>query len=210
MLPTVRLDRWDPDEAATDLVRRYVTSYGPVTLADVAWWTGFTKRRSAEALASLGRGMEEVSVDGWPGPLYRCGDEPPATPSGTVAALPVLDPYVQGYRDRERLVPVARQEYVWDGGGNAAATIVLDGRIVGVWQATEEPRPMVRYHLFEQIGSDAEHAAVNRLAEAGRLYFDHEVEVTEVDTMSSLRSGRGRSAAHPLDGRPHRSSRRSG
>jgi hypothetical protein len=217
--PVRRYHRWrdvlpgiDPhsrDESASvrELIRRYISAYGPVTLNDISWWTGLTKTRSGEAVAALDD-VEEVAVDGWPGPLLRC--RAPVRRAGAhTVVLPVLDPYVQGYRDRDRFIDPALHEFVYDGGGNSAATIVADGRIIGVWQTSEDPDAHVRYHLFgRQPPSVMRHVQAD-LAAAGAMYFDEPVDVAAVRHMEPLSAGGGRSAMHPLDGEIHRASRRS-
>lgn len=211
VLPDVDLNRWDEDAAIAELVRRYIASYGPVTIDDMAWWTGLTKGRCRLALEQLGSKVEPVGVAEWPGPLYRIGEGPPqTTPDHDVKALPLLDPYVQGYRNRARLVAPDRHEFVWDRGGNAAATVVRRGRIIGVWQVVTDPEPAVRFYLFDPEPNSVREATVSELAATGALYFDEEVAVAQVDAMEPLGAGGGRSAAHPLDAQLHRASRRSG
>jgi hypothetical protein len=207
VLPDVDLHRWDEPAAIAELVARYVGSYGPVTIDDIAWWTGITKGRCRTAIAALD--LEEVSVSGWPGPLYRTAGRMVGNELGAeVKALPLLDPYVQGYRDRIRLLDPGLHGHVWDGGGNAAATVVHRGRIIGVWQVTERPTETVRFHLFASASASTRRAAEADLAAAGLLYFDRSVDVVAASTMEPLSAEGGRSAAHPLDGRPHRPSRR--
>jgi hypothetical protein len=205
VLGDVDLDWRDEASAIRELIRRYVESFGPVTLSDMSWWTGMTKRRCRVALETLGDTVEEVAVADWPGPLYRIADAaldlPPMT---SVAALPLLDPYVQGYRDRMRMLDPARHGHVYDGGGNAAATLVWRGRVVGVWQIVERPAPAVWYHLFAEAPPAIREGSEVELAAAGNLYFDRPVEVVEVPEMDPLGAGGGRSATHPLDGRLHR------
>lgn len=214
VLPAVDPLRWDEEDAAVELVRRYIHSYGPVTVDDMSWWTGITKRRCREALASLDSAVETVTVDGWPGPLYRLVEAAPddgaagEAPDSAVRALPVLDPYVQGYRDRVRLLEPRRHGYVYDGGGNATATLVSRGRIIGVWQTSDEPSESIRYHLFDGDRPGLRRAAEDELAAAGGCYFDAPVDVIEVSDMKPLSAGGGRSASHPLDSRRHRASRR--
>lgn len=204
-LPNVDLHRWDEAAAQAELVRRYVDSYGPVTIDDIAWWTGMAKQRCRIALETLG--LQQVDVAGWPGPLWHNGIAP-AEPTASVRALPLLDPYPQGYRNRERLIDPAWNNHVWDRGGNAAATIVLGGRIIGVWQTSDRPEPQVWYHLFapqpRSIIADAE----AELAAAGSLFLERPVDVVEIRDMAPLPAAGGRSAAHPLDGRVHRPGRR--
>jgi len=209
VLPDVDLHRYGQVTAIRKLIQRYVGAYGPVTMSDIAWWTGFTKGQCTAALDALGSGIEEVSVADWPGPLYRiAGDDPPASPASGVRALPLLDPYVQGYRDRVRLVEPERHGYVYDGGGNASATLVGGGRIFGVWQPSDEPEESVRYHLFGRQPRTVRRAVEADLAAAGAMYFDRSVDVIEVADMQPLSAGGGRSAMHPLDDRIHRAARR--
>lgn len=117
---------------------------------------------------------------------------------------------MQGYRDRVRFLEHGRHDWVYDGGGNSTATIIENGRIIGVWQFTKEPSETVRYHLFTKRPHTIRRAAEERLARAADLYFEREVDIIEVRRMKPLSADGGRSAAHPLDSRPHRPSKRAG
>lgn len=207
VLPDVDIGRWKEHAAVGELIRRYVTSYGPVTIDDISWWTGLTKGRCRAALATFD--TEQVEVDAWPGPLYRTTGPPVGTdPGSDVTALPLLDPYVQGYRDRVRFLHPGLADFVYDRGGNSTATLVHRGRIIGVWQLSEEPGESLRYHLFAGGPARVRREAEEELEAAGSLYFDRPVEVVEYPTMTPLSADGGRSASHPLDSRIHRASRR--
>jgi len=209
VLPDVDLQRWDATAAIRELIARYVRGYGPVTVDDMSWWTGFTKARCRVALEALRSEIEEVAVDGWPGPLYQTMEHDFADePTTEVFALPLLDPYVQGYRDRARFLDPARHDFVYDGGGNSTATLVQRGRIIGVWQFVEKPAESVRYHVFGAGPASVHRIAEEVLAAAGDLYFGRPVEVVATAAMKPLSADGGRSASHPLDSRPHRASRR--
>jgi hypothetical protein len=199
VLPRVDPYRCDEQAAQVELVRRYVESYGPVTIDDVSWWTGMTKGRCRWAMDRLD--LEEVDVDGWPGPLWRFGEATEDAPD-SVHALPLLDPYVQGYRDRERLVDSSLFDYVWDRGGNAAATIVHEGRVIGIWQTVDKPKAQILCHFFVAPSSRLRRAAFAELEAASTLYFDKPAEIVELEEMKPLDRGAG--AIHPLDGKPHR------
>lgn len=204
----VDLHRWTEEVAIEELIHRYICSYGPVTIDDISWWTGITKRRCRIALTALRNRVEQANVDDWPGPLYSSPDDLKGIePGGEVAALPLLDPYVQGYRDRVRFLEPDRTDFVYDGGGNATATLVHQGRIIGVWQLVTKPVESVRYHLFTAGPASVRRAAEDRLAAAGTLYFDKPVDVIAVATMKPLSADGGRSASHPLDDRIHRAPR---
>jgi hypothetical protein len=206
-LPHVDLQRWDEESAIRELIDRYVHSYGPVAIDDMSWWTGFTKGRCRSAMDTLD--VEDVAVDGWPGPLYRARSAGDKVEMGSsVRALPLLDPYVQGYRDRHRFIDPALHDFIYDGGGNSTATLVHRGRIVGVWQTSKDPVPSVRYHLFADGPTGLRSAAETELAAAGAHYFDCPVDVVSMTLMKPLSADGGRSASHPLDSRLHRASRR--
>jgi hypothetical protein len=203
VLPSTDLGRWSEAPATIELVRRYVDGYGPVTVDDISWWTGLTKERCRRALDAID--VAEVTVEGWPGPLYRTTEGLAVMESDAVRALPMLDPYVQGYRHRQRFLEDGRHDYVYDGGGNATATLVHRGGIIGVWQATQRPA-QVRYHLFHPQPASLVASAERDLAAAGALLCDGPADVVAVAEMTPLSTGR--SASHPLDGQLHRSSRR--
>ena len=207
VLPDVDIHRWNPDAAIRELIARYIDSYGPVTIDDISWWTGFTKHRCRDALQSID--AEQVEVTGWKGPLFQMPESTSVSVAErSVNALPILDPYVQGYRNRGRLLDPKRHTFVYDGGGNSASTLVYGGRIIGVWQTSEDPGPSIRYHLFSGSDTSVRQKCEVELAAAGALYFDRSVDVIEVPEMEPLNAGGGRSAMHPLDNQIHRASRR--
>ena len=208
VLPRVHLDRYEEDEAITELVRRYIATYGPVTLTDISWWTGFTMERTRMATTALAPELTTVAVDGWPGPLVQLGEHPIVDESDRhISVLPVLDPYVQGYKDRGRFLHEGRHPYVYDGGGNATATILIDGFIVGVWQAVLQP-PTVRYYMFDDEPGPDIGEIETELAAAGVLVCEEPVDVTRSTTMQPLVGSVNRSADHPLDETPHRARRK--
>jgi hypothetical protein len=211
---TYRYRRWDltfPDldlgahdrETATDeLIRRYVASYGPVSVADVIWWTGLPAKR---ARASLGRLADElVTIDGPPAGYQRLrtseADGHPSRRGRTprVRLLPQLDPYTMGYRDRARLIDAAHEALVYDRGGNATSVVLQDGRITGVWDLTDSPTPTGRVMLF-QPASAMRRRVLDLVAETGEFWFGHSIPVGEYTQMVPLRERTG-VTRKPLDG----------
>jgi hypothetical protein len=155
-LPDVDLESVTQSEARTWLVRRYLAAFGPVTLDDVAWWMGLAKGEVREALNALASEVVGVTVEGW-GDEYlmlvedaeRLQDFTPPD-SAHAFLLPSLDPYIMGYRDRERFLADEHRKKVFDRAGNAVPTVWVDGRVVGVWgQRKDGP---VFFELFEPVG----------------------------------------------------------
>ncbi|HEV7720932.1 MAG TPA: winged helix DNA-binding domain-containing protein [Iamia sp.] len=155
-----------PAAARAQVVRAYVARFGPVTEADVRWWTGWTATHVRVALAEIGA----VEIDLADGVAFVApGDDGPvAAPDPWVALLPGLDPTTMGWKGRGwylgDLGPV-----LFDRNGNAGPTIWADGRIVGGW--AQRPDGEIVVDVRVDIGAETT-AAID--AEAARLaaWFD--------------------------------------
>ena len=143
----VLLDEWirnprrpDPDEALTELARRFFRGHGPATVKDLARWAGL---RITEARAGLAGALPELTrleVDGidyfldpgTPELLAACREQARGT-----FLLPGFDEFVLGYADRGAVLePVFADRIVPGGNGMFRPTVVHDGRIVGTWRWT--------------------------------------------------------------------------
>ena len=151
----------DVRAARTEVVRRWFAAFGPGTLGDVRWWTGWTLGELRQIVAELG--LVEVDLDDAAGLVLP--DDLGSTPSHApfAAFLPGLDPTVMGWTDR-RFFLADHARLLFDTNGNAGPTVWWDGRIVGGW--AQRPDGAVAYRLFEDVGADGT-AAVE--AEAERL-----------------------------------------
>lgn len=139
-LPDVNLASITPEEAQVQLLRRYLSGFGPATVEDMAWWSGFTKTDTRRALSALGKELAEVTIEGLgDGYLMLAAEtthlaQAAATPERVIRLLPTLDPYIMGYKDRRRFLDEARFGQVFDRAGNAFNTVWVDGQVTGVWQ----------------------------------------------------------------------------
>ena len=152
----------DPAEARVDLARRWLERFGPGTVADVKWWTGWTLGATRTALAGLD--TEEVDLDGVPGLVLAGDDAPIAAPEHWVALLPGLDPTAMGWVERDWYLPPEHRPQVMDRSGNIGPTIWADGHIVGGWAQRKDGRVVTR--LLEAIGREQSQAVT---VEAERL-----------------------------------------
>jgi hypothetical protein len=158
------LPRLDPVEARSRLVQRYLATHGPVTVADIRWWTGWTAAHTKAALAGVG--AREVGLEGDGVGLVLDGDHlSDAGPAAerSAAFLPSLDPTTMGWKDREwYLGPHAAD--LFDTNGNAGPTIWVDGRVVGGWG--QRPDGAVVYEVVEELDPESAEAVRD---EADRL-----------------------------------------
>jgi hypothetical protein len=113
---------WDPPaDAAAQLVRRYLTGYGPSTPAHFAEWAGIGKSH-AKRLWAL--------ADHWTPP-----PDPPQAEG--VRLLATGDPLLLS-RDRETVVPdPAMRKKIWTAVGGAGVVLV-DGEATATWRARKQ------------------------------------------------------------------------
>ena len=142
-----RRDHWlpipdddsDEPEASAALVEAWLRRFGPATLNDIQWWTGWTKTKTKDALARLE--TAEVWLEGESNlgiVLADDLDESP-TPDTWVRFLPSLDPTSMGWKDRAWYVD-GYESALFDRMGNVGPAVWHDGRIIGVWSQNAENR----------------------------------------------------------------------
>ena len=172
--PDIDLRSTSENEARIEVVRYYLTAFAPLKMEDIVWWTDFGKAQVRTCLRKLEDRLVRVEVPGLSADyimlkqdLTLLGgttlDSPPV-----VTLLPMLDPYLMAYRDRSRYLSEVFYNHVYDSTGNAAATILVDGRIAGIWdvQACEDDDPLVKLFFFEMLSDpvlDAVYAEAERM-----------------------------------------------
>lgn len=163
------IESWLPDgfaeleteAAAAQLLRRWLAAFGPGTMADMRWWTGWTVGLLKRALAQLE--TVELQLDGGEVGFVLAGDEQPVAASEPWAALlPGLDPAPMGYKGRAWYLGEHR-EPLFDRSGNIGPTVWWEGRIVGGWAQRRDSGELV-VRLLEDVGADAAAAIDAELA----------------------------------------------
>ncbi len=128
------------EEALARIARSYLAAYGPTSAADFAYFLGLDRVGPARAaLEGAPGGVVEVSVEGHRSCLYlRAEDltdlEESAPDPRHVALLPMFDPLLMAYKDRERFIAPGRRRRLLLPGGFVAGTLFVGGRISGVWR----------------------------------------------------------------------------
>jgi hypothetical protein len=153
------LEPWPPEPARVELTRRWLRAFGPGTVRDVQWWTGWTVAKTKAALD--GAGAVEVSLadpeHGGKSAGFVLPDDLDSTAGSDswIALLPALDTTTMAWADRG-FYPGAHQQQLFDRNGNAGPTIWLDGRIVGGW--AQRSSGEIVSELLEDVGSEAREA----------------------------------------------------
>ena len=135
--------------ADTMIARSWLHGHGPASIEDFAWWTGWPKGRSRNAIQRAG-GLEVRTTDGT-AYLLESDLEPVQAPEPWIAFLPGLDSTTMGWKQR-RFYLDEHASRLFDSVGNAGPTIGIDGRIAGGW--TQLDGGSIVYELYEELGRE--------------------------------------------------------
>jgi len=119
------------EEAQAELARRWLRAFGPGTMADLRWWTGWAVAATRSALAAVGAVEVELD-DGEVGFVLPGDDAPTPLPEPWVALLPALDPTTMGWKQRAWYLG-PHGSALFDRNGNAGPTVWSNGRVIGGW-----------------------------------------------------------------------------
>jgi DNA glycosylase AlkZ-like len=151
----------DHAEACSELLGRWLRSFGPATMTDIRWWTGWSAALAKRTLGAIDAVQVRLADDvGYmlADDLDRVDDAGP-----WVALLPGLDPTAMGWKDRGWYLG-DRATDLFDRNGNAGPTVWANGRVVGAWAQTDQGEVVVE--LFARLDA-ATRARLD--AERGRL-----------------------------------------
>lgn len=122
----------DEKDALSEMVRRYLRHYGPVSLRDAQTFFGRPQRALAELLR---READEAFAFG--GSMYYCAGNklPTDARMPAVVFLAGFDPLLMGYRKTENpILPTAYVKRVYNNTGIVFPTVLLNGLVAAVWK----------------------------------------------------------------------------
>lgn len=165
-------DREAADEALPHLVRRYLSAFGPATVADIAQFALVQRARVRTALARMGEELERLEAAPGAAAAARADllDVPDAPrPPGDIPAPPRLlgmwDSVLLAYADRSRLVPPDYRPSVIRTNGDVLPTLLVDGRVAGVWRTLGDRIEASAFHrLPEEVWGGLAAEAASLLA----------------------------------------------
>jgi hypothetical protein len=190
--PDLDLAQCDEKEALCLLIERYLASFGPVTEGDIFWWTGLGKTVIRQVLEELREKITHVSIEGLRGRyvLLRTDVEPllKSYPQSkpTIRLLPYLDPYLMGYRERGRYLNPQHTTRIFDRSGNATSTILVNGKVVGVWDFDDKDAPSIKLHFFSQPPPDLLAGVRREAAQLAEFISEEEAIIEECSLMTPL------------------------
>jgi Winged helix DNA-binding domain len=180
--PSAWLGGWreiDPKLALREVIRRYLSVYGPATPQDFSRWWGSATLLARKAFKEMGDELEAVDIEGRKAFALCSSLESMASLSATgiVRLLPMFDAYTHGLLDCDPLLPSAFKRLVFRPQAWISAVVLVDGRICGVWEhKAKRSSTLVTVRMFETPTAKVRKAIV---AEAERLndFLDTSVAV---------------------------------
>ncbi|MEV8372576.1 winged helix DNA-binding domain-containing protein [Kribbella sp. NPDC056861] len=133
--PAVPYSVEQSDLALQDLVLRYLSGFGPASIADIANFTSVQRTRTRAAVEAL---RPQLTV--FEGPdgkdLYDVPSAPlpPADTPAPPRLMAMWDSTLLAYDDRTRIVPAEYKSVVTRTNGDVLPTLLVDGHVAGVWR----------------------------------------------------------------------------
>ncbi len=165
----------DSFAAAVELSRRYLSTYGPATPQDVAYFFNGKVTSARKWLAAIEDECVVVNCGGRKELVALAEDarelrkKPPAEASRwPVRMLPLWDSLLMGHADKSWTTPVeAERKLVWRKAAYVAAVVLSRGRIVATWKHSIKRKRLVVELVPLSGWRKTQHAAgVNREAAA--------------------------------------------
>ena len=181
--PNLNFEEIEEQEAINKLIYKYIDAYGPVTEDDIAWWAGLTKTSTRNAIKFNENNIEQFSFSDSEFFILRSDLEKlkqlksPKSPN--INLLANLDPYLMGYKNRERFINQDIYDFVFDRSGNATTTIILDGVVIGIWDFETKPKPKTKFLLFNQVDNVVISEIKRQAKMIGKFILEREVQIQQ-------------------------------
>jgi len=160
-LPHINLDTISEDEAKEKLLTKYLHGYGPATGQDFTCWSGLMAGDARKAIEAAGSLLEEVAIEGVKGRFWMLREDFKLVDSISLdekappSLLPKFDSFVLGHRDRARIIRTEYMKQVFRKAGDVAATLLINGHIVGTWrQKKTRSTLMITITPFQKLAKE--------------------------------------------------------
>ena len=190
--PDVDLGEVSEKDAKKSMVKKYLASFGPVTVTDASWWTGFTKTEVKHILNDFMDDLALLDISGIEGEYVLLASDRELLESmdipekPLVNLMPLLDPYLMGYKERKRYLAQEHYTRVFDRSGNVTSTILVNGQISGIWDIEEGHEPIVKIFLLEKVNHEVSKEIYSEAKKIGKFISGKEVQVKRCRSMVLL------------------------
>ena len=166
----------DEPAATAELVRRYLTAFGPATVADLSQFTILKRSALREVVESM---ADVVTVAGPDGAQLIDVNGGGPRPEAEMATLPprllgMWDSVLLAYADRSRVIPDEHRQHVIRRNGDVLPTVLVDGLVRGVWRASTDA---IEIRALEPLDDATLNSLDEQARDLRRLLADREPAV---------------------------------
>ncbi|MFI6374281.1 winged helix DNA-binding domain-containing protein [Streptomyces sp. NPDC050546] len=161
-------------DALGQLVLRYLRGFGPASVADVAQFAMLPRQPIRQTLLALSGAVEQLrGPDGTV--LYDVPDapRPPADTPAPPRLMAMWDSVLLAHADRSRVIPPDYRRLVIRVNGDVLPTLLVDGRVAGVWRAIDGGIEATAFHDLPPTTWDG---LAEEAASLTRLLTDRDTE----------------------------------
>jgi len=122
----------DKHTARLEVISRYFTAFGPASLTDCAYFTGFRKREVVKLVEEAGLPLQSIFDND--SELFYLGELPSGGRIPECLFLTGFDQLLMGYRNRSRCLDDKDKGKVTTNTGIVFPTVLLHGRLQAKWK----------------------------------------------------------------------------
>jgi len=148
-LPQIDLNKISEEEAHERLLMKYLRGYGPAAQQDFCLWSGIMANDAKKAIENTSSTITEVKVEGNRARFLLLRKDLELLDSVNFdektppCLLPKYDSLLLGHKDRTRIIQDEHKKRVFKPKvGDIAATVLINGRIVGTWRHKKSKRAL--------------------------------------------------------------------
>ncbi|MEU4098615.1 winged helix DNA-binding domain-containing protein [Streptomyces sp. NPDC026673] len=167
-------------EALRTLVLRYLEGFGPASVADVAQFAMVQRAPVRAALRALDGTVEQLKgPDGTALFDVPGAPRPPADTPAPPRLMAMWDSVLLAYADRGRVIPPAFRPLVIRVNGDVLPTLLVDGRVAGVWRPADGGIEATAFHdlapgVWDGLADEARSLTALLAGRDPRVYSRHE------------------------------------
>jgi hypothetical protein len=176
------------EEACVQLATQYFRAEAPARVKDFAWWAGINVTDAIKGAAEVKPKLVPITVEGTKDEFLISETDIDALlnfkpPEAAVNFIPYRDTYLKGQREVvNRFVPAEHADKPfsrWKGKliNDPLATIIFNGRVVGVWEWNEDDEEVDLLLFDSSIPKSVEKAIHKRAGELASFIRSHLGEV---------------------------------
>jgi len=176
------------EEACIQLMTQYFRAESPARIRDFAWWAGINVTDAMKAASEVKPKLVPILVENTKDEYLISESDVDAflnfkAPEGALNFIPYRDTYLKGQREVvDRFVPAEHADKPfsrWKGKliNDPLATIIFNGRVVGVWEWSDEDEEVDLLLFDSSIPKSVEKAIHKRAGELANFIRTHLGEV---------------------------------